>query len=166
MTISISNPKRLSTYEFESIHGSELHTVMMKNRLVIGIGYENAHNAASTLNMLTDWLLENCENLYYIVFVKGYSDRQVQYNHTIYIYFSKDTEAVHFKMRFDGNEFAEPEPQPTRQVQQKVYQYIEEEYEDDDLSDDIILEKKKVKKELAKANIMKKLLLEANKRKI
>jgi hypothetical protein len=105
-TVSVSNPKGLSDSEWKSIHGTEMHTKMVQNRLCVDL-VASDESKRKMFRIISKWMRENCNSIYYLVDGKN-SD-------PVLVYILADADAVNFKMYFHDHEAPEvpvPAPKP------------------------------------------------------
>lgn len=101
-TITVTNPKGLTEEEFKAIRGSELHSRMVKNRMVLSFsGFSNQADEAR--KVVREWLKENCNSTYYF-----------DQNGRNAVYIEEDADAVNFKIALHDFEVALPEPEPVK----------------------------------------------------
>ncbi len=102
--ISMSSPKALSTDEFQSIAGSELHAQMVRNRVIVDVpdAPRNTSDRRRVRDQIIEWLAEHCNSIYHV----GDSTSPIK------VYIELDADLVLFKMALDGKDVPEPEPEP------------------------------------------------------
>jgi len=110
LTLKISNPKALSDDEFASIGGSELHTCMMRNRMLVQMAYGDQAVIRKVRESITEWLSENCKSVYHVPSMSTSMSTSMRW--TIKVFIELDGDAVNFKMFFA--DMALPEPEPKR----------------------------------------------------
>jgi hypothetical protein len=98
-SLVISTPKALSADDFAAIHGSELHTIMVRNRSEITMPGANNTDMLRIKQTIIDWLAEACNSLYHITS----SAKPIK------VYIEGDADVVNFKMFFNGFELPEEE---------------------------------------------------------
>jgi len=110
LELAISTPKLLSADDWKSLFGSDLHSLMVRNRSEIKMqGGGSAADRTRLKQVVVDWLRESCKSLYFI------SPSTPMGEFTVYI--EGDPDAVNFKIFFEGYELPEEEPE---QPQPKV----------------------------------------------
>ena len=103
--VVISAPKLLTADEFASIHGSNLHATMIKNRMILKLA-SGGEPARAIYREVVCWLAENCSTSYFI-------ESHLNANNTVIVYIEGDADVVAFQLMFNGMDMAE-EPAPVR----------------------------------------------------
>lgn len=98
--MTITNPKRLTKEDYDSLRGTPLYEQMFRNRSLVSVSGLNDAKAEARKTM-QEWLAANCNSFYYITS-----------GEPIWVAIESDADAVNFKMRFHDQEVEMPVPVP------------------------------------------------------